>query len=365
MRVLQATVANDKGGLTGYILNNYRRIDKSKFQFDFITYDDHLDFQDEVTSLGGKIYKFPHPTKFYQYYKKLKDIRDENGYKIIHFHMSYANIVPIVAAKLAGFPRIIIHSHSTGLDTPSYLVRQVKICLHKLGKHLLPLLATDYLACSELAAQWMYPHGLLKKKKHRVMYNAIDLARFRFDSTVRQQTRSKLGIPDDCYVVGHVGRFTYQKNHEFLIDVFDQVCRLNPKSLLLLIGDGPDRPQIEEKVKTLNLSDKVKFLGQQADISSFYQAMDVMVLPSRFEGLCIVAIEAQMAGLPCVCSEALPQETKVSCDFTYKPLSDSAESWAECVLEKKGVVRKDQTEALRRAGYDSYAEIKRIERLYT
>lgn len=364
MRVLQATIANDKGGLTGYIINNYRRIDRNAFQFDFITYDDNLDFQEEIEGLGAKIYHFPHPTSFFQYYHQLKQIRAENSYDIIHFHMSYANAIPLIAAKLAGFPRIIMHSHSTGVDTPSAPIRIIKLFVHKIGKQLLPHLATDYLACSELAARWMYPDCIMKKKQYQVMHNAVDLEKFKFNEDIRKSTRKKLGIPDTCYVVGHVGRFTYQKNHDFLIDIFSALCKYTSDTMLLLIGDGPDRLAIEEKVRRYGLSDKVKFLGQRSDISALYQAMDVMVLPSRFEGLCIVAIEAQVAGLPNVCSEVLPQETKVSCDFVYKPLSDSADSWAKCILKQSGKKRVDTTDMMRNAGYDSVLEIKNIERLY-
>lgn len=364
MRVLQATIANDKGGLTGYIVNNYRRINRDEFQFDFLTYDEHLDFQNEIESLGARVYRFPHPTSFFQYYQQLKKLRKDNSYEIIHFHMSYANIIPLIAAKLAGFSRIIMHSHSTGLDTPSVTVRMIKLLLHKLGRYMIPFFATDYLACSELAARWMYPDCIMKKKKYHIMHNAVDLEKFKFNKDIRESIRKKLGISDSCYVIGHVGRFTYQKNHEFLIDVFAALCRRTSDTILLLIGDGPDRLDIKEKVKRYGLTNKVKFLGQRSDISALYQAMDVMVLPSRFEGLCIVAIEAQVAGLPCVCSEVLPQETKVSCDFIYKSLSDTADSWAKCVLAQSGKKRIDATSMMRDAGYDSILEIKKIEQLY-
>lgn len=134
--------------------------------------------------------------------------------------------------------------------------------------------------------------------------------------------------------------------------------------MLLLIGDGPDRLAIEKKVKKYGLANAVRFLGQRSDIPSLYQAIDVMVLPSRFEGLCIVAIEAQAAGIPCICSEALPQEAKVTCNFTYKSLADSAENWSKCVLAQSEKERIDTTAIIRSAGYDADFEIKRIECLY-
>lgn len=364
MRILQATISNDKGGLTEYIINNYRRINRTKFQFDFITYDEKSDFQDEVEKLGGSIFCFPRPIYLIQYYYQLRNSYRTQGYQIIHFHMSYANITPILLAKLVGIPRIIVHSHSTGLDEPSEFIRLIKLFIHKIGRHVLPYLATDYLACSELAAQWMFPSKILKKKKHHIMYNAIDLDKFRYDENLRDIVRHQLNIPDHCYVIGHVGRFTYQKNHEFLIEVFRELQKYNDQTMLLLVGDGPDRGKIEHQVKKYNLQEKVLFLGQRDDVSALYQAMDVMVMPSRFEGLCIVAIEAQMAGLPCVCSKALSEETKVSSDFTYKSLEDSPEEWAHTILKKRGIERLDQTESLKNAGYDATTEIKRLEYVY-
>lgn len=363
-RILQIAVANDRGGLTGYIVNNYRKINRKEFQFDFITYDDKLDFSDEVEKMGAKIFYLPRPSHVVAYYRALKTIQKQFDYLAVHFNLSYVNIVPILLAKMAGFKRIIVHSHSTGIDDPSTIIRMIKITIHHIGKQLLPLLATDCFACSKLAARWMFPNNIIKNNKYEVLYNSIDLSKFRFEQQKRDKIRKLLGIADDVFVIGHVGRFTYQKNHEFLIDVFQEIKTREPNSILLLVGDGPDREKIEKQVISYGLFDKVKFLGQRSDVADLYQAMDVLVLPSRFEGLCIVAIEAQMAALPNVCSEVLPEETKVSSDYTSLSLTLSAKEWADKVLEKKGINRKDNTEILRLAGYDADEEIKRLENLY-
>ena len=302
IRILQATVNDTGGGLTGYICQNYRRINKAKVQFDFLTYKDKLSFQMELEAMGAKFYQVPSPTHFWAYFRYLKRIKEERGYDAIHFNISYANFVPLLAAKLADYPRIIVHSHSTGIDTPSPLKRIIKMGIHSLGKRFIPFLATDYCACSILAARWMFPDSILRKKKYEVLYNAIDLSRFRFDSERRSAIRDSLGIGADAFVVGHVGRFTYQKNHEFLIQVFQEIVKQEPKSVLLLIGDGPERKKIESQVKASGLQEQVKFLGRRSDVADLYQGMDAIILPSRFEGLCIVAIEAQMAALQTVCS---------------------------------------------------------------
>lgn len=363
-RILQVAVANDRGGLTGYIVNNYKKINKNEIQFDFITYDDYLDFSEEIEKMGAKIFYFPRPSHVLSYYTALKKIHEQFDYTAIHFNLSYANIIPIILAKMAGFKRIIVHSHSTGIDTPSAMTRMIKLMIHQVGKMLIPLLATDYFACSKLAARWMFPNSIIKRNKYEILYNAIELSKYRFNRQKRDAIRKKIGIADDVFVVGHVGRFTYQKNHEFLVDVFCEVENQESKSLLLLIGDGPDREKIENQVAYYNLSDKVKFLGQRSDVANLYQAMDVIVLPSRFEGLCIVAIEAQMAALPIICSEELPEETNVSSDYVSLSLKLSAKNWADKILAKKGTIRTDNTKVLRAAGYDMNVEIKRLEKLY-
>ena len=365
MRILQATVANDRGGLTGYIINNYRRINKEKFQFDFITYDDELDFSAEISSLGARIFRLPRPSRWMSYYRALQRIQEENSYDCIHYHLSYANAATLLAAKLAGFPRIIVHSHSTGFDEKSCFVQGFKMMLHTLGKMLMPWLTTDFFACSQMAAEWMFPSSILKNEKHQLMYNAILLKKFQFDEEKRVQMRQHLGIRKDCLCIGHVGRFTYQKNHEKLLHVFAALHEKCPQSVLMLVGDGPNREMIENMARQLRLQDNILFLGNRDDVASLYQAMDIMVMPSRFEGLCIVAIEAQMADLPCLCSDRLSMETKVTESYISIPLEAASDVWVEEILRAVGKSRVDQTESLRTAGYDSYEAIKKLERVYS
>lgn len=364
MRILQATVANDKGGLTGYIINNYRRIDRDKIQFDFITYDDQLDFSAEVLGLGANLFQLPRPSRWFSYFFGLRKLQRKNQYYCIHFHLSYANLAPLLAAKLAGFQRVIVHSHSTGFDEKSCLTQGLKMLLHSIGKMLMPWLATDYFACSRLAAEWMFSRSIMEHKRYRILHNAILLSRFKFNEKERIRLREMLKIPSDCICVGHVGRFTYQKNHEYLMQVFRDFYKRCPNSILMLVGDGPNRRLIENMAEQFGLTEYVLFLGNRDDVASLYQAMDVLVMPSRFEGLCIVAIEAQMAGLACICSDRLTMETKVTESYVSIPLEVGSEVWVEEILRHSREQRRDQTEALRAAGYDSYQEIKRLESLY-
>ena len=365
IRILQAFVTNDKGGLTGYIAQNYRNLDKNRIQFDFITFDKgKLDFEDEFVEMGARFFHVSRPSHILIFYRIMKKILSNYSYQAIHFNLSYDNFIPIYLAKLAGAKRIIVHAHSTGIDDPSKLIRLIKFLIHYIGKSIIPFLATDYFACSKLAAKWMLPKRIIEHGQYEVLYNAIDLSKFQYDQQQRIKLRKELGIKDDVFVVGHVGRFTYQKNHEFLINIFREIENKESRSLLILVGDGPERMKIEKLVSDYGLSDKVRFLGQRKDVAALYQAMDVMILPSRFEGLCIVAIEAQMAALPIVCSEVLPEETNVSSDYTNLSLKKSAKEWADEALKKKGRIRRDNTELLRKAGYDEAEEIKRLECLY-
>lgn len=363
-KVLQISVANDRSGLTGYILSNYRKINKKNFQFGFVSYDGAWDFTKEVEKTGGEVFELPHPYRVMDYYRGLKEIHDKFHYETIHINLSYANIFPVLLAKLAGFKRIIVHSHSTSIDSHSFIVRNMKKAFHYMGRLFLPALATDYYACSHLAARWMFPESIIKQGKYEVLYNAIDLSRFRFDQKRRKDTRERLGLEDDIFVIGHVGRFTYQKNHEFLIQIFQEIVRKQPKSVLLLIGDGPDREKIEKQIKISSLEGQVRFLGRRSDVADLYQAMDALVMPSRFEGLCIVAVESQMASLPTICSSEMSDETFISSDSVKISLSQSPQVWAEEILKRQNVMRKDNTEILRLAGYDADVEIKRVERLY-
>ena len=302
IRILQATVSNDKGGLTGYICQNYRYMDKKQVQFDFLTYETELDFRAEFEKMGARFFVVPKPSHFLAYYQALKQIRFQNRYKAIHFNISYANFIPLLAARLAGFSKIICHSHSTEIDDKRPLVRGIKKCIHYIGRALMPALADEYLTCSDLAGQWMYPESLRKGSHYHIAKNAIDLEKYRFNPELRNKVRKALGIGEHTFCVGHVGRFSYQKNHEFLIRVFAELHKQLPESCLLLIGGHMNGDAYYENaralVKKLHLKACVQFLGVRKDVPDLMQAMDCFVLPSHFEGLPIVGIEAQAAGLP-------------------------------------------------------------------
>lgn len=365
IRILQAFVANDKGGLTGYICQNYRFIDKNKVQFDFLTFEDgKLDFEDEFISMGARFYHISRPSHLISYAKSLKGILNQTEYVAVHFNMSYANFIPIIIARWLGAKKIIVHSHSTAIDDRRSVVRIIKTAIHKIGRNLMSYMADDYLACSSLAAQWMYPVSILQSKHYHMARNAIDVSKYNYNPHVRADVRQRLKISDDTFVIGHVGRFTYQKNHEFLINIFKEVHQKVKDSVLLLIGEGPDEGLIKQKVKELQLNDNVIFLGRRNDVPKLFQAMDCFVLPSRFEGLPIVGIEAQAAGLPCLFSDVITTETSVSKNVVFISLDDM-NHWISNILSISTEKRKPcEKLCIDIAGYNIKKEIKEMESLY-
>lgn len=364
IRVLQYIVSNDKGGLTKYICQNYCFIDRNKIQFDFITYDDFLDFEKDFYNKGAKFYRIPKIKNIFKYFSFWRRLQKENKYKIIHFHMSYTNFIPIICARLVGIKSIILHAHSTQIDDNRFFVRMMKEQFNFLGKILSRFLVKKYLACSDLAAKWMFPATIVKEKKYILAHNAIDLKKYIFNIEIRKQKRKELGISDKCFCIGNVGRFTYQKNHEFLIDIFKEIYLLNKNTKLVLIGDGPLISQEKEKVLSLGLEENVIFLGNRNDVFDLYNAFDCFVLPSRFEGLGIVIIEAQASGLRCYVSDVVPKEVKVTDLVSFISLEKSPSVWSNIINENKKISRKNLINDLKKSGYDINIEINILENIY-
>lgn len=331
IRVAQVVGPAVLGGVDTMVMNYYRHIDRSKVQFDFIMdgYNETL-IDDEIKALGGRVYKVePYAQNMLksmrQYYRIFKD----NHYLIVHSHMNTLSVFPLFEAWRAGVPVRIAHSHSTAGKGEGKRTA-MKYMLRPFAK----VFPTHYCACSEYAGRWLFGDRTFHCGKVHLVKNAIDLDRFRFKPEVREQVRTQLGI-NDKFVVGHVGRFMYQKNHEFLVDVFSEIHKKNPDSVLLLVGNGPLQERIQRKVNNLGLSEAVKFLGLRKDVPELMQAMDTLLLPSHYEGLGMVAVEAQASGLWTVCSEAIPEDARISKHMVYCHLDQSAEAWAKIVLCRK------------------------------
>ncbi|MCT4592689.1 MAG: glycosyltransferase [Anaeromicrobium sp.] len=364
IKILQFPIANARGGITQYALQNWRFIDKSRFQFDFATRSKTLDFADELTDQGCKIHYLTCSSEENesQFIKEVNEILDE-GYDAVHLHTSFWK--GYLVEKLAmerKCPLVIVHSHSTMIDVLDEQQRKEYIKKHNFYKNRLPLeYATDFCACSKLAAEWLYGEQIPKNSIH-ILKNAIDVPTYSFCPESRKDYREKLGL-NGCFVLGHIGRFVYQKNHDMLIEIFRKVYEKMPNARLMFIGGGKLEKQIQQKVKEYGLENVVMFMGKRTDVSQLLQAMDVFLLPSRFEGLPIVLIEAQVAGLKCFASESISTEAKITPNLEY--ISDSTSDWVEWIVKTgRGYERIKNDHLITQVGYDLREHIKVIEKLY-
>ena len=325
-RILQIGMHDQLGGIENFLMNYYRNIDRNNVQFDFINmYNKDFCFKKDIEELGGKIYKVTNVKKNpIKYFYDIEAIIKENNYEIVHIHMlSAANILPILAAKKAGTKKIIVHSHSS--NVPKSLVKRL---LNSINKKVINRKADVFLACSQKAGKWLYGDN----EQFTIVNNAIDIEKFRFNSIVRKEIREKYGL-ENSLVIGHVGRFEEEKNHIFLVKILKKLKEKNKCIKLLLIGEGTLKEQIEKEVIHEGLQKDVIFVGNTYNVNEFYQAMDAFVLPSFFEGLPIVLIEAQVSGLRCFTSkERVSKEADISGRTEYIKLENNPEEWGRAIL---------------------------------
>ena len=349
------------GGVEAVIMNYYRNIDRSKVQFDFICDEDSTNIPyDEIKKLGGRVIICPPYQKIFEYERFLIDLFKKNNYKIVHSNINALSVFPLRAAKKAEVPIRIAHSHST-TNKKEWKKNLMKQALRPFSKKY----ATDYFACSELAGRWLFGYKTFEQGKVTIINNAIDLDKFKYDEKIRKDKRKELGIKDDTLVIGHIGRFVAQKNHIFLIDIFNELHKKEKDSILLLIGQGPLMNEIKQKVEVLGISDSVRFLGQRDDVSELYQAFDVFLLPSLYEGLPVVGVEAQATGLLCELSSDMTNETKVLDTTRFMSLDDTAEEWATIILDDYSMFkRKDTTSEITKNNFNIRMEAKKIEEKY-
>lgn len=327
VRILQILNHMDYGGIEAVVMNYYRFIDREEVQFDFaVCEDSSLPQKEEIEVLGGQIYLLPPVSHLSQYISRLKQIILDNSYETVHCHMNTLSVFPLYAAWRAKVKVRICHNHTT-----AHRGEGKKTIAKYLLRPWCKWFATDYFACGRYAGQWMFGKKCMSKGRVYIMHNAIDVERFRYNPFERISARLKLNVADN-FVIGHVGRFVYQKNHEFLIDVFAEVYKKRRNAVLLLVGEGELGQHIREKVKSMGLEEAVIFYGTSEDTSKLYQAMDVFVFPSFCEGLGLVAVEAQCAGVPVVVSDAIPNEAVLTSRCCTIPLTAGAGVWANTIL---------------------------------
>lgn len=361
IRVLQCFTIMNRGGAETMIMNYYRNIDRNKVQFDFLVHREEKGaYEDEIKQLGGRIYRMPsiHPKNFKRYKKEIsKFLREHKEYKIIHGNFSELGYFLYKEAKKQGIPTIIVHAHNYSN------VFDIKSIFRFYWKHAMRAYVTHMFTCSEVAAKWLFGKKLAEKSI--MLNNAIDSKNFLFNKEKSINMKKKLGL-ENKLVIGHVGRFNIQKNHDFIIDVFKEIISKNNDSVLVLVGTGELEEKIKMKVKNNNLTDSVIFLGNRPDINDIMQAFDIFLFPSIFEGLGVVLIEAQASGLKCFTSkDAVPMEAKVTDLLSYISLKDGAKVWAKEILKyKDGYERNNTFNEIVKNNYDIKNNAKWLEEFY-
>ena len=364
LRVLQVGMTRNLGGIETYLIEQFRHLDKSKIDYDFvnITGEYSICYEDEILASGSKIFKVVsrHKNPLLHYWQWFNILLQNKGvYDVIVLNTnSLEYVFPLVLGKVFGIPVRVIHSHNSGFENKQGLARRLLVGMNK---KLLAWSANLRFACSQFAGQWMF-----KDNPYHVIYNAIDIHKYDADPIVREETRNALGLRTELTLL-HVGRFSYQKNHSFLLDIFKEVHRIQPDSVLLLVGDTTEESEflteVKRKIKAYGLENVVRLLGRRDDVNKIMQAADVLVMPSFFEGLTVVGIEAQASDLPLLLSDTVTKELGLLPSTQFISLEAGPTAWAEAIVNSKQHNRQSRYEELKAAGYDIGNETERVEKL--
>jgi glycosyltransferase involved in cell wall biosynthesis len=336
IRILQMINSLHFGGSQSFVMNVYHNIDRSKIQFDFVVIpEEEKDLYDEVRRMGAKVFVCPkyriiNHFAYAAWWNEFFQSHPE--YKVIHGHVRSTSAIYLSIAKKHGL-KTIAHSHST--SNGKGILGIVKTMMQYPTRNI-----ADYLfSCSDIAGAWMYGKNALQKSNYRMIPNGIDLQRFTYRPEKRKEIRKKLGIQDNEFVIGHIGRFTRPKNHIFLIQLFDHFLKQHPNFRLLLVGDGELWPMIQQECKKQQLGEKVILAGAKSNTEDYYQAMDTFAFPSLWEGLPVSVVEAQASGLPCLLSDTITRNVQLTPLVQYVSLDDR-EAWEKALVKCQGYPRK-------------------------
>ena len=358
VRILHVVQRMEAAGVQSLLMNVYRKIDRSKVQFDFLVhYKEHQFFDDEIERLGGRIYRLT-VREDKNMIKYLNDLKvfflNHPEYKIIHGHMDSLGYFYLGAAKKAGIPIRIAHAHN--VIKGGNAAKRLRNVLNRFYK----TNATILMACSEDAGRYMFGG-----KKFTVLHNSIDVSEFAYNEQIRASMRRELNVENN-FVIGNVGRLAYQKNQKFLFEIFHEILKMNGDARLILVGEGELYEELMDYANQLGIRNRLLYFRARNDVNKLYQAMDAFVFPSVFEGLGIVAIEAQTSGLLTFCSDAVPKEANVTSVYKKVPLIKSAEEWAKIITDTYNIraPRKDLSRNVAAAGYDTKFLAKELQEFY-
>jgi glycosyltransferase involved in cell wall biosynthesis len=363
IRVLNVLGTIDIGGAESRVMELYRAMDKEKVQFDFLIHTDtEGHYSKEIRELGGNIYKAPRfkVINYFAYKKALqKFFKEHNDYAAVQGHMTSTASIYLPIAKKAGIPITIAHARSAGVD------QGIRGIVTRIIRYPLKNKADYLFTCSKEAGVAVYGKKAVKDGRVITIPNAIDADRFSYNETVRNEVRKELGI-EDKFVIGHVGRFGFMKNHTYLIDIFNEVYKQRNDVVLVLIGEGGLMEDIKAKVESLGLKDKVYFMGNRPDIERYYQAFDYFVFPSTFEGFPGSVAEAQASGLRCLVSDKITREVALTELVTYKSIDETPKSWADDILKNADKIkaRKDHSDIIKEKNFDVKRQAQMLEKFY-
>lgn len=368
-RILQFPIGNTKGGITKYSLNNWKYIDHKRFQFDFATMSNFLDFEDKLKAEGCKVfyiknYAEDNKKRFNDEFRK---ILHDGKYDVVHLHTSFWKSMDAeMLAREEHVPRIIVHAHSSKVlnnNNSDEGDEAARLKHTEVQSSLTDEIATDYWTCSREAAEFLFGNKI-SNAKIRLMRNAVDVKKYAFDYEKRDKIRKKYRIPDDCFLIGHIGRLAALKNHEFLFRIVKEMIDKHPKIKLMVVGNGDMENSYKSMVRDLGIERNVFFAGYQEKTEDFLSAFDLFAFPSKIEGLSLALIEAQASGVQCIVSDQVSVESKVSSVLTFCPLHEV--EWIN-EIEKRissNIEHFDTYEEIKSAGYDIYNEIKNVEKGY-
>ena len=366
VRVLHITEMLSAAGIESFIMNIYRRIDRSKVQFDFLVLRNQQEYyDDEIKKLGGKKYyvvsgKENTLLRILDESKQIEGFLKKHHYDIVHVHYTTSLRAPyLLALKKAGVKTRIYHAHS------AYVLgkNKIKLMIYNYMKKRITKWGTDFFACSRAAAAWIFEDELIKKNRVKVIYNGIDTKKFKFDIQSREEIRKEYNLEDN-YVIIHTGRFTDQKNQKFIVEIFEKLVKDIPNAFLVFLGNGDLKEEVEQIVRKKNLDKKILFLGVRADVNKFLSAADCYVMPSLYEGLPVAAVEAECSGLPCVFSENITDEVKLTKQCSFLSLDEDVDIWVNELKKYNNTDRLDGSKIVKEKGYDVQDVADKMQRFY-
>jgi len=359
IKILIVGMYDNPGGIENMIFNYVSHIKSDKFDFAFLNVYEKMCYQDDFEKMGYKVFTLINPQKKpFEFFAEFLKLCENENFDIIHINMlSAANTLPLLAAKISGNKKIIFHSHNGNT------VGFHRHILHFCGKFFVNIL-TDYkFACSNAAAKFMFGGDYLQNVK--IINNAIDTSKFKFDENFRKKIRKELNVLPNDFLIGHIGRFEAQKNHSFLIKIFKKVSEKLPNAKLILVGAGYAMDEAKKLAEDLNISDKIIFYGKSDKTFEIYSALDLFLFPSLFEGLPLVGIEAQCNGLPILASTGISKEMQITDLVSWSSLTENEDVWAKKVINiLQNSAQKDCLEQIENAGYSIEKEAIKLEKIY-